>query len=98
VYVVEGRIRYHIGDQTIEAGPGSFFHIPPDTLERFEPVDEARVLVTYTPGGIDQFFAEVGEPAASRELPPPSDEPPDLERLVAVAERYGMRMELPAEA
>ena len=23
VYVLEGRIRYHIGDQTIEAGPGS---------------------------------------------------------------------------
>src|SRR5437870_4123368 len=35
VYVLEGRLRYHIGDQTIDGGPGSFFHIPAGTVERF---------------------------------------------------------------
>ncbi|MCP2242309.1 cupin domain-containing protein [Lentzea aerocolonigenes] len=94
--VLDGTVRVHINDETVEAGPGAYFFFPAGTLETFEPVsDTARVLVTYLPGGIDRFFAEVGEPAASRELPPPSETPPDLERLAAVGERYGMQMQIP---
>jgi quercetin dioxygenase-like cupin family protein len=96
VYVLEGRLRYHIGDETIEGGPGSFFHIPEGTLEFFEPTEELRVLVTYTPGGIDGFFADAGEPAQSPGLPPPPDAPPDVERLASIAERYGMDIQAPA--
>ena len=52
----------------------------------------------YTPGGIDRFFAEAGEPAQAKELPPPPSEPPDLERLIEIGERHGMEIRLPAEA
>ncbi len=31
----------------------------------------------------------MSEPAASRTLPPPSDEEPDLERIAAIARAYG---------
>jgi quercetin dioxygenase-like cupin family protein len=96
VYVLEGRLRYHIGEETIEGGPGSFFHIPEGTLEFFEPTEELRVLVTYTPGGIDKFFAEAGEPAQSPGLPPPPGAPPDVERLASIAARYGMDIQPPA--
>lgn len=51
VYVLEGTIRYYIGDDTIDAGPGTLFHIPAGTLGRFEPTTRAKVLVTYAPGG-----------------------------------------------
>ena len=61
VYVLEGRIRYHIEDDAVEAGPGSFFHIPEGTWENFEPVTQIRILVIYTPGGQEDFFAEAGE-------------------------------------
>src|SRR5438128_9682798 len=63
VYVLEGKLRYHIGEEVLDGSPGSFFFIPAGTLEFFEPTEELRVLVTYTPGGIDKFFAEAGEPA-----------------------------------
>jgi quercetin dioxygenase-like cupin family protein len=69
VYILEGTLRYHIGDETVEAGPGSFFDISEGVLENFEPTSDVRVLVIYTPGGIDEFFAEAGEPAARREVP-----------------------------
>jgi quercetin dioxygenase-like cupin family protein len=95
VYVLQGRLRYHIGEETVEGGPGSFFHIPAGTLEFFEPTEELRVLVTYTPGGIDKFFIEAGEPATSPGLPPAPDGPPDIERLIAIAARYGMDMQQP---
>jgi mannose-6-phosphate isomerase-like protein (cupin superfamily) len=95
VYVLEGRLRYHIGDEVIEGVPGSFFHIPAGTLEFFEPIEELRVLVTYAPGGIEKFFAEAGEPANGPGLPPAPDSPPDIERLAGIAARYGMDIQMP---
>ena len=95
VYVVEGTIRYHIGDEVTDGGPGSFFHVPAGTTENFEPLTDAKVVATYEPGGIDRFFAEIGEPAPSDELPPLSDEPPDIEHIAAVATKYGMVIQTP---
>lgn len=92
VRVLEGRIRYHIGGETFEGGPGSCFYVPEGTEENFEPVEQARVLVAYTPGGIDRFFEEAGEPAQRRELPPPPSEPPDIEQLAAIAAKYGLEI------
>ena len=92
VYVVDGTLRYHIGDETYEGGPGSLFHIPAGVVENFEPITDCRVLVVYTPGGIEKFFAEAGEPALSYELPPAPTGPPDVERLAAIGAKYGMQI------
>ena len=51
----------------------------------------------YIPGGQESFFAEAGEPAASRDLPPTDGTPPDVEQLAAIAARYGMVLKPPAE-
>ncbi len=93
VYVIEGTVRYHIAGETVEGGPGSFFHIPEGTLERFEPTSTVRLLITYAPGGIEKFFAEAGEPAQRRELPPHSDTPPDVDRVIEIAKRHGIQMQ-----
>ncbi len=61
LYVLSGEIEVHIGDDVVAAGPGAVFHYPAGTREWFEATTEATVLVTYTPGGIDRFFAEVGD-------------------------------------
>ena len=97
VYVLDGTLQYHIGDETFDGVPGSVFHIPQGTVETFEPTGDKnlRVLVTYSPGGIENFFAEAGEPAQSYELPPPPDGPPDIERLIEIGKRYGMNIQLP---
>ena len=94
VYVLDGTLRYHIGGKDYDGRPGSVFHVPAGVAENFEPTGDKplRVLVVYTPGGMDKFFAEYGEVAKSRELPPPDESPPDLERLTAMAARYGMEI------
>lgn len=96
VRVLEGTIRYHIEGEHIEGGPGSIFFIPAGTLENFEPLTASRILVVYTPGGIDRFFEEAGERAASRVVPEPPSGPPDLERLSVIAAKYGMKIQPPA--
>jgi quercetin dioxygenase-like cupin family protein len=98
VYVLEGTIRYHIDGEAVEGGPGSFFYVPAGTTENFEPTSEVRLLVVYAPGGMEQFFREAGEPGQAGELPPPSDEPPDIGRIVQIGQKYGMNIQAPAEA
>lgn len=95
LHVLEGELDVHIGDEVVSAGPGSTFHFPAGTREWFEARTQTTVLATYIPGGIDRFFSEVAEPAATRALPPPSDTPPDFERIVRVAAKYGMNIEAP---
>ena len=96
VYVLAGRIRYHIGGEPHEGGPGAFFHVPEGTPENFEPVEDSRLLVIYTPGGIEGFIQEAGERAPRRELPPPPAERPDLGRLVEIGRRHGMNLVVPS--
>ena len=98
VYVLEGKVRYHIEDDVVEGGPGSFFHVPAGTWENFEPTTQVRLLVIYTPGGTEAFFAEAGEPAERREIPPAPDGPPDLERLIAISEKHGVKIRPPEGA
>lgn len=97
VYVLEGTLRYHIGDETVEGGPGDFFYIPDGVWENFEPTETVRVLVFWMQPGMTAFFDEVGEPAERREVPPPSEAPPDVEPIIAAAERHGMHMRPPAQ-
>ena len=95
IYVLEGTVRFLVDGEAHDVGPGAFFHFPAGTLETFEPTSTAKLLVTYEPGGIDKFFAEVGEVAPRREVPPPMDAPPDLEALARAAEQYGLQLQLP---
>jgi quercetin dioxygenase-like cupin family protein len=95
VYVLEGRIRYHIGEEMKEAGPGAFFYIPEGTWENCDPQETSRVLVIYSPGGEDKFFEEIGEPATRREIPP-APTSIDFERISAAAARHGMQIRPPA--
>jgi len=97
LYVLEGDLSVHIGDDVVAAHAGASFYFPAGTREWFAAETQATVLATYTPGGIDKFFAEVGEPALTRTLPPASDTPPDLQRIISVAAKYGMNIEAPPQ-
>jgi quercetin dioxygenase-like cupin family protein len=96
VYVAEGTLNFHIGGKSVPAGPGSVFHIPEGTVENFEATSTVRIVATYSPGGIEKFFAEVGEPAQARELPPPPDSPPDVARIAEIGARHGVLVQQPS--
>ncbi len=98
VYVVDGTLRYQFDGKKIDGGPGSLFRIPADTLEGFEPTSKVRVVITYEPGGIEKFFAEAGEPAQRREIPPSPTSPPDVDRLAKIAARHGLEIRAPSRS
>jgi len=95
VYIVEGKAKYHIGGELLDVGPGSVVHLPAGTVETFEPQGTLKMIATYSPGGIDKFFGEVGERAPKREVPPAPTQPPDLERIAAVGAKHGLELQAP---
>ena len=88
-FLLDGELTVRVGDETFSARPGSFVYCPRDvphllTVES----DEVRMLTLCTPGGVEQLFVELGEPATTRTLPPDGDEP-DVDRVVTLAAHYG---------
>ena len=44
VYIVQGRVIFHIGDESMEAGPGSIIRIPPDVIHYAEPIGDEPAM------------------------------------------------------
>ena len=89
-YVLEGRLTVRVGPRTIEAPVGSFVVVPRGVVHQpLNPSSEpTRVLLIFSPGGMDRFFEEAAEGRIPLQGPPPTD-PEVQERLAAFTERYG---------
>jgi quercetin dioxygenase-like cupin family protein len=92
-YVLEGQLTCQAGDQVLTATAGSFVWLPRDIPHTFRVDSQtARILTLCVPGGFEEFFAAIGRPAAQLTLPPPPEEPPDMEAMVGHAHAYGVEL------
>ena len=63
--VLSGEIRLRHGEDIVEATEGSLVYGPRDVPHAFRvDSDEARLLLFFSPGGVEGFFREGGKPAA----------------------------------
>ncbi|WP_411817850.1 cupin domain-containing protein [Hyphococcus sp. DH-69] len=44
VYIVKGQMRFHVGDDVVEGGPGSLIRIPPNVEHYGHPIGDETVL------------------------------------------------------
>jgi quercetin dioxygenase-like cupin family protein len=96
-YVLEGEITFTMGDQRLVASAGMFANMPVGTPHSFknESGKAAKMLISVAPAGLEQMFFEFGVPlaeGATTALPPTKEE---IEKLLAVAPRYGIEIRLP---
>jgi mannose-6-phosphate isomerase-like protein (cupin superfamily) len=82
-YVLEGQVRFVVGDSDALYGPGDFVHVPRSTPHSFETLGPLRALNVVAPAGLWRFFTECGEPAPEPTLPPEVRIPADLAAIVA---------------
>lgn len=83
-YLLEGRVRFLVGDEELTCGAGDLVRVPPSTPHSFEVLDgTARLLDIIAPAGLWDFFAECGEPATELRLPDGVNVPSDLPEIVA---------------
>jgi mannose-6-phosphate isomerase-like protein (cupin superfamily) len=98
-YVLEGELTVRVGPRKIEAPAGSFVVIPRGVVH--QPSNPGavptRVILTFSPGGMDRFFEDAAEGRIPLQGSPPTD-PEVQERLAVFNERYGFEFaEFPAE-
>jgi quercetin dioxygenase-like cupin family protein len=95
-YILEGEITVRVGEDRIVATAGMFANMPVGSVHSFknESDQPAKMLISIAPAGLEQMFFEVGQPVAqgaATALPPTKE---DIEKLLAVAPRYGIEIRL----
>jgi quercetin dioxygenase-like cupin family protein len=88
-YVLEGEITFQRGHERIDAGPGDAVLMPRGVQHGFAVrTDTARLLQAFTPGGLEEAFRALSEPAAFDGLPPAPDGPPPPEAVEAMTAKF----------
>jgi len=86
--VLEGEVRFRLGDEDVDVGPRSFVYGPSGVAHGFTMnSDTARVLLFFGPAGVEGFFRE----AAAYIETLPAGEPPDPRKMGEIAARYGQQ-------
>ena len=91
-YVLDGSFEIRIGDRLHAVGPGGFAYVPRGTVHNFRNTAEtpSRILVGFTPAGMEGFLRESGRPATDAG-PAPAVDADEIARTMAAAPRYGVR-------
>lgn len=92
-YVLDGAFDLLVGDRVVRAMPGAHAFVPRGTVHRFTCVGDrpGRLLIVFTPGGLEGFFREAGTPAIDDGPPPPVDAA-EMARTEVAGARYGLRV------
>jgi len=99
-YILEGEITFQIGEERVIATAGMFANMPVGMPHSFKNESDrpARMLLSVAPAGLEQMFFEVGAvlPAGATSAGPPTKH--EIEKLLAVAPRYGIEIRLPGHS
>ncbi len=92
MYVIEGELEVVLGDQTYLVKPGDFAHMARGVPHRFKNVSDkpTRMLLSYSPGGFEQWFLDVGTPVVDPLEMPPVVTAADIQKAVKAAEGFGV--------
>ncbi len=97
-HILEGTLTIQVGGNTITASAGDFAFLPRGIAHSFKNTGDgcAKALVLTTPAGLENYFAEVFEPAADRDAAPPPPSKAMMARAMAAAPRYDLELLPPA--
>jgi quercetin dioxygenase-like cupin family protein len=98
-YILEGEITFTINGERVVATAGMFANMPVGIPHSFknESNRPAKMLISVAPAGLEKMFFEFGVPlaeGATAGLPPTKEE---IEKLLAVAPKYGIELLLSGE-
>lgn len=83
-HVLEGQVEFQVGVETIKATAGTTVYLPRNTPHAFTIIGEApaKMLIMLMPAGLEKYFEELSQL--------PSDQPPNMEEVMAISARYGI--------
>jgi quercetin dioxygenase-like cupin family protein len=93
-FVLEGEVRFWVGEEEFEAPPGTLVFLPRDVPHALlvENPGVARLLLQWFPSNrLEEYFIELGQEATGAVLPPPPG-PLDTEKMAATLAKYGIEV------
>jgi quercetin dioxygenase-like cupin family protein len=96
-YILEGEITFTINGERVVAKAGAFANMPVGTPHSFKNESDkpARMLISVAPAGLEKMFMEVGVPLPEGATTASSPTKDEIEKLLAVAPKYGIEILLP---
>ncbi|WP_422930443.1 cupin domain-containing protein [Singulisphaera sp. PoT] len=93
-YVIEGEVEFQADGKRSVAGPGCWITLAKGSVHSFKNLSQvtAKMLIFLTPAGFEQYFLEVGRPASPEDTVPIIPTHEDIERMLALAPKYGIEM------
>lgn len=93
IFIQEGEVEVTINGVVRLVGPGEHAFMPRGNEHTFKITSPtpARVLVMFTPGGLEGAYKQIGRPAERLELPPtpPTPTPEQRARVAEIFAEYG---------
>ena len=96
-YILEGLIRFWVGNEIIDAKAGDFVHLPKGIPHKFElQSNTVKELLWLTPSGFEKWFWDNSVPAENMKALPGMTAPPSPEiiaHFVQSLSEYGVDMQ-----
>ncbi len=92
-YILEGAVEFVTSEDTVRVEEGGFVRVPSGTVHRYTVTSRqpCRMLVVLTPpGGVEEFWREIGIRVSDSSSPPASPISTDFDEIAVIARRYGM--------
>jgi len=93
-YIIEGELEMYLGDATVKAKAGDFVNVPHGTTHNFKNVGPkpAKLLATFVPAGMEDYFMEVFDPAVDRNATPPPITDALIQKMIAAAPKHKLEI------
>jgi mannose-6-phosphate isomerase-like protein (cupin superfamily) len=99
VHLLEGCLNVTIGEETFTMQAGQTYFAPRNVPHRLRNTSNvpARALLINTPGSFDRFVQMAGTPVSQDASTPGFPDPEQMQRLLALAGEFGVRILAPPE-
>jgi quercetin dioxygenase-like cupin family protein len=89
-YVVSGEVDFQINGEIMRGSAGTTVYLPRNAPHSFTVVgsEPAKMLMMLMPAGLEKYFEELSQL--------PSEEPPDMEKVIEISARYGIEFLSPS--
>ncbi len=90
-YLLSGEIEFTVGEKLFNAKAGDWVFLPRNIQHSFQVKSEkSEVLIHLSPGGFEDYFIEMSEPAKEMVIPHRPEGPPDVQKIIETASRFGI--------
>lgn len=91
-YLMEGELEIEVGGKTVTVHAGGFVHAPRGVPHTYRNTGSchAKMIVTFTPAGMEGWFETTLVPVRENDEAPPAPNPAMIQRMLDAGPKFGV--------